>query len=428
MARGKRAAIVAGLRTPFGRREGAFRHLSALDLARLCVAEMFQRAGVDAAEVGMVVFGQAVPSPTVPNFAREVALGAGLPTGAEAYTVSCACVTGFRATVAALQAIEAGDADCVVAGGADSASDVPIAASRHLSEALRTASAARTFTERAKALTELRPRDLVPVAPGPRDPSTGLTLGEHAERLAKAYGIGRAAQDELAHRSHSRAARAWAEGRFDDEVMPLYVPPSFHAVHEDETVDRETSLDDLAAFAPAFDARHGTVTTATAAAPVDGAAAMVLMREDKARALGFAPLGYVRSYGFAACDPRDELLMGAAHATPRALERAGATLADVDLVDMHESFAAQVLSVVQAFGSATFARERLGRDRAIGDVDWDRFNVCGGSLALGHPYAATGVRQIVQTLRALRRTGGGLALATACAAGGLGAAVVLEVA
>jgi acetyl-CoA acyltransferase len=428
MAKGKRAAIVAGLRTPFGRREGAFRHLSALDLGRLCVAEMLQRAGVDAAEVGMVVFGQAVPSPSVPNLAREVALGAGLPTDAEAYTLSCGCVTGFRAAVTAIQAVEAGDVDCVVAGGAESASDVPIAASRHLAEALRTASTAKTLTERVQAIAELRPRDLLPVAPGPREPSTGLTLGEHAEQLAKAYGIGRAAQDEIALRSHTLAARAWAEGRFDDEVMPLYVPPLYHAVREDETIDRETSLDDLALFAPAYDERHGTVTTATTAPPVDGAAAMLVMREDKARALGLEPLGYVRGHAFAACDPRDQLLMGAAYAAPRALDRARATLADLDLVDLHEAFAAQVLAIERALASDGFARERLGRDRALGQLDWDRFNVCGGSLALGHPFAATGGRQIVQTLRALRRAGGGLALCTACAAGGLGAAVVLEVA
>jgi acetyl-CoA acyltransferase len=422
-----RAAIVAGLRTPFGRRDGVFRHLSALDLGRLCVAELVQRSGVDPLRIEQVVFGQGAPTPAVPNIAREVVLGAGLPPGLDAATVSCGDATGYRALAYAVEGIRAGTIACAVVGGADSASDVPVVVSRRLAEALRIAGGARSIAERLQALAELRPRDLLPAPAAPRELSTGQSLGEAAEKMAKENGISREAQDELAHRSHVRAVRAWAEGRLDDEVMPVYVPPDFQSAREDEHPRRDSSLDDLAALPPVHDERHGTITAGTSAPPADGASALLVMREEYARALGHAPLGYVRSHAFAGVDPRRQLLLGPAYATPLALDRAGVALADLDLVDVHEAFAAQALSVVQAFESETFARRELGRDHRLGAVDWDRFNVDGGALALGDPFAATGGRQIAHTLRELKRRGGGLALCTACAAGGLGAAIVLEV-
>jgi acetyl-CoA acyltransferase len=424
-----RVAIVAGLRTPFGKQSTVYKDLSALDLGRTVVAELLQRAGVAPREVKQVVYGQVVPSLTAPNIAREIVLGTGMPASVEAYSVSRACATSYQSTVNVAESILAGAIDCGVAGGADSASDVPIAVSRPLAEALIAASRARSIGDRIKAFGRLSVKDLVPVPPALKEPSTGLTMGESAEKMAKENGIARADQDAFAHRSHSLAAKAWADGRFAEEVIHVYVPPKFDAVvTEDNTVRKDSTLDGYAKLKPVFDRQWGTITAGNSSPLTDGASALLLMSEEKAKGLGVKPLGWIRSYAFAALDPKGQMLMGPAYATPIALDRAGLKLEDLDLIDMHEAFAAQVLSNVQAFESEKFAKEKLGRASAIGRIDMDLFNVNGGSIALGHPFAATGARQITQTLRELRRRGGELALCTACAAGGLGAAMVLEAA
>ncbi|MBK9001868.1 MAG: acetyl-CoA C-acyltransferase FadI [Myxococcales bacterium] len=422
----RRVAVVAGLRTPFVKSGTAYKDLSALDLGKLVVAELLQRASLAPKQVQQVVYGQVVPSLVAPNIAREIVLGTGMPRDIEAYSVSRACATSYQSTVNVAEAILAGTIDCGVAGGADSASDVPIAVSKKLAEALIAASRARSLGERIKAFSKLSPKDLVPVPPALKEYSTGLTMGESAEKMAKENGISRRAQDELAHRSHTLAAAAWTDGRFEKEVMHVYVPPRFEAVTEDNLVRKDSSLESYEKLKPAFDRRLGTITAGNSSPLTDGASAVLLMSEEKAKAGGFDVLGFIRSYAFAALDPAGQMLMGPSYATPLALDRAGLKLKDLDLIDMHEAFAAQVLSNVRAFDSDEFAREKLGRTKKLGEVDWDKFNVCGGSISIGHPFAATGARQITQTLNELRRRKGSLALCTACAAGGLGAAMVLE--
>ena len=422
----RRVAVVAGLRTPFAKSGSAYKDLTALDLGKLVVAELLQRAELDPKEVQQVVYGQVVPSLSAPNIAREIVLGTGMPRGIEAFSVSRACATGYQSAVNVAEAILAGTIDCGVAGGADSTSDVPISVSKKLAEALVAASRARSLGERVRSFAGLSPKDLLPVPPALKEPSTGLTMGESAEKMAKENGISRRAQDELAHRSHSLAAAAWTDGRFEKEVMKVYAPPSFEAFAEDNLVRKDSSLEAYEKLRPAFDRKHGTITPGSSSPLTDGASALVLMSEDKAKAGGFDVLGFIRSYAFAALDPAEQMLMGPSYAAPLALDRAGIKLKDLDLVDMHEAFAAQVLSNVQAFESDEFARQKLGRSKRMGEVDWDKFNVCGGSIAIGHPFAATGARQITQTLNELARRGGNLALCTACAAGGLGAAMVLE--
>jgi acetyl-CoA acyltransferase len=325
------------------------------------------------------------------------------------------------------EAIMAGTIDTGLSGGADSASNVPITVSKRLAEALIAATKARSLGERMQAFAGLRPRDLAPVPPAIKEFSTGLSMGDSAEKMAKENHISRQAQDEFAHRSHSLAAKAWAEGKLDDEVMEVFVPNRFQeTIRQDNLVRKDTSLEKYSQLKPAFDRKHGTVTAANSSPLTDGASALLLMREDKAKALGFDVLGFIRSYAFAALDPAGQLLMGPSYASPLALDRAGVKVSDLDLIDMHEAFAAQILSNTQAFESADWAKKHLGRSEKIGDIDWDKFNVTGGSISIGHPFAATGARQITQTLRELKRRGGDLALCTACAAGGLGAAMVLE--
>jgi acetyl-CoA acyltransferase len=424
---GRRAAVVAGLRTPFVKAGTDFKDLSATDLGALVVNELVARSGLPPKAFDSVIFGQVIPSPTVTLIGREMVLRTQLPRSVQAHTVARACATSIQAATDAADQIRLGHSDCAIAGGAESVSDAPIFASRPLAQALVELSRARTLADRARVLAGLRPKDFTPTPPALKEPTTGLTMGESAERMAQLNGIPRAAQDRLAYESHRRAAEAWDAGRFDGEVMHVPVPPRYdHVAARDNIVRKDTTVEALAKLRPVFDRKYGTITAGNASPLTDGAAALVLMSEERAKALGIRPLGFVKAYAYAALDPRDQLLQGPAYAAPVALERAGLRLADLDLVDMHEAFAAQVLSNLQAFASKDFAERELGRSEPLGEVDPARLNVNGGSIALGHPFAATGARMILQTLRELGRRGGQHALLTVCAAGGLGAAVVLE--
>ncbi|HET7755391.1 MAG TPA: acetyl-CoA C-acyltransferase FadI [Anaeromyxobacteraceae bacterium] len=424
---GRRAAIVAGLRTPFVKAGGDFRNLSAVDLGALVVNELVARSGLDPSEIDSVVFGQVIPSPLVSLIAREVVLRTQLPRSAQAHTVSRACATSIQAATDAADQIALGHSEGAIAGGAESLSDAPIFASRPLAQAIVNASRAKNVVDKAKAFGGLSGKDLTPVPPALKEPTTGLTMGESAEKMAQVNGISRKAQDEVAFQSHRRAASAWASGKFAGEVMHVTVPPKYERVAAKDNIVREdTSVEALGQLRPVFDRKYGTITAGNSSPLTDGAAALLIMSEEKAKALGLTPLGYLRSYAYAALDPRDQLLQGPAYAAPVALERAGLALSDMDLVDMHEAFAAQVLSNLQAFASKKFAEEKLGRSAPLGEVDPEKLNVNGGSIALGHPFAATGARMILQTLRELNRRGGAHALLTVCAAGALGAAVVLD--
>ncbi|WP_298716434.1 acetyl-CoA C-acyltransferase FadI [uncultured Oceanisphaera sp.] len=425
---GDRIAIVSGLRTPFARQSTALRGIPALELGTMVVNELLARTPMAASEVQQLVFGQVIQMPKAPNIAREIVLGTALPVGTDAYSVTRACATSFQAVSSLAESMLAGQVQVGIAGGADSASVLPIGVSTPLAEALLDLSKARSFGAKLAILRGLKLKDLAPVPPAVAEYSTGLSMGQTAEQMAKSHGIGRQAQDELAHRSHQLATGAWQRGELDAEVMVAYVPPCKAAFEQDNNIRTESSLGDYGKLKPAFDRRHGTVTAANSTPLTDGAAAVLMMTESRAKELGLQPLGYLRSYAYSAIEVRHDMLLGPAYATPMALERAGCTLADMDLIDMHEAFAAQTLANLKMFASTTFAERELNRSRAIGEVDMSKFNVLGGSLAYGHPFAATGARMITQTLRALNRRGGGLALTTACAAGGLGVAMVLEAA
>jgi len=421
-----RIAIVAGLRSPFARQMTHYKTQNAIDMGKMVVSEMLTRSEIDLSLIDRVVFGQVLIHPEAPNIAREIVLGTGMNVNTDAFSVSRACATSFQSAVSIAEALMAGSIEIGVAGGADSSSVVPIGISKKLSAMLLALSKAKTVTQKMKLVTKLRPADLLPVPPSVKEYSTGLSMGQNAEQMARDHGITREAQDELAHRSHTLAAKAWNDGLLDDEVMTTYVPPYKEALNRDNTVRFNSNLDDYAKLKPAFDKKHGTLTAANSTRLTDGAAALLMMKESKAKELGYEPLGYIKSYAFAAIGVATDMLMGPSHATPIALDRAGIKLTDLQLIDMHEAFAAQTLCNVNAFASKQFAKEKLGRSQAIGEIDMQRFNVLGGSLAYGHPFAATGARMITQTLRELKRRGGGLGLTTACAAGGLGAAMILE--
>ncbi|WP_105190480.1 acetyl-CoA C-acyltransferase FadI [Pseudoalteromonas sp. T1lg48] len=423
---GERIAIVSGLRTPFAKQATAFHHVPALDLGKLVVNEMLERLDFDRKEIDQLVFGQVVQMPEAPNIAREIVLGTGMPVNIDAYSVSRACATSFQAIANVAESIMAGHTQVGIAGGADSSSVLPIGVSKKLAGSLVDLNKARTLSQRLKIFSKLRLKDLLPVPPAVAEYSTGLSMGQTAEQMAKTHNISRADQDALAHRSHTLASQAWAEGKLAQEVMTAHVPPYKSFIEQDNNIRANSELASYAKLKPVFDRQYGSVTAANATPLTDGAAAVLLMNESKAKAMGYEILGYIRSYAFTAIGVHEDMLMGPAHSTPVALDRAGITLGDLDLIEMHEAFAAQTLANMKMFASNKFAKEQLGRDKAIGEIDMDKFNVNGGSLAYGHPFAATGARLITQSIHELNRRGGGLALTTACAAGGLGAAFVLE--
>ncbi|WNN43163.1 acetyl-CoA C-acyltransferase FadI [Winslowiella toletana] len=423
---GERIAITHGLRTPFARQASALHGIPAVELGRMVVSELLARSDIPPEAIEQLVFGQVVQMPEAPNIAREIVLGSGLSVHTDAYSVSRACATSFQAVANVAESLLAGTIQAGIAGGADSSSVLPIGVSKKLGRTLVDLSKARSFSQKMKLISQLRPRDLLPVPPAVAEYSTGLRMGDTAEQMAKSHGISREQQDALAHRSHQRAAQAWQQGKLAGEVMTAFVPPWRAAFEQDNNVRLNSTLEDYAKLRPAFDRQHGTVTAANSTPLTDGAAAVILMTESRARELGIVPLGYLRSYAFTAIDVWQDMLLGPSYASPLALDRAGITLSDLTLVDMHEAFAAQTLANLKMFNDERFAREVLNRPHALGEVNEERFNVLGGSIAYGHPFAATGARMITQTLNELKRRGGGLGLVTACAAGGLGAAMVLE--
>jgi acetyl-CoA acyltransferase len=427
MSSSGRVALVAGCRTPFAKSGTVYRDLTALDLAKACTRELVERTEIDPASVGVVVMGQVVPSVKAPNLAREVVLGVGLPASVPAHSVNRACASANEAIAEVATWILAGHASVGIAGGAECLSDVPILHSRRMAQMLVEASKARSLGARLKAFAGFRPRDLVPEAPAIAEPSTGLTMGQAAEKMAKENGITREEQDRIAYLSHANAAKATDDGRLPAEMCRVLVPPRYEVeVREDNLLRRDTSIEALAKLPPVFDRRHGTITAGNSSPLTDGAAAVLLMSEERAKADGYEPLAYIRSWAVAAVDPAWQLLMAPPVAIPLALERAGLTLGDIDLVDMHEAFAAQVASNVQALESESWARERLGRTSAVGKVDRERLNVCGGSIAVGHPFGATGARITTTVASELKRRNGKYALVSVCAQGGMGFAMVLE--
>ncbi len=422
----RRPVVVSGLRTPFAKSGTVFREVTAVDLARRATQELLERTALDGALVDEVVFGQVLTSVLAPNVAREVSLLPQLPRTVPAYSLNRACASAGQAVSYAADQIALGHADVVLAGGVESLSDIPILHSKRMAQILVEASKARTLGQRLGAFGKVRPRDLIPVSPAIAEPSTGESMGQSAEKMAKENGISREAQDRLAFASHQRAAAATASGRLAPEIAPWFGGRGMDdVVTTDNLIRADTSLEALAQLRPVFDKRYGTVTAGNSSGLTDGAAVVLLMEEAKARALGYRPLVAVKSYAVAAVDPGWQLLMGPAYAVPKALDRAGITWNELGLVEIHEAFAAQVLSNAQAWGSKAWA-EKLGRSAPVGEVDWEKTNVHGGSIAIGHPFGATGARIVTTLANEMAARDVQFGLISICAQGGMGFAMVLE--
>jgi len=422
----RRPVVVAGFRTPFARSGTTFRDVPAVDLARFVARELLVRTGIEGAVVDEVIFGQVVASVLAPNVAREVSLLPQFPRTVPACTVNRACASAGQAITNAHDQIRMGHADAILAGGVESLSDIPILHSRKMSRVLVGASRAKRLSERVRLFASIRPRDLVPVSPAIAEPSTGLSMGQSAEAMAKENGISRDAQDRLALMSHQRAAQGTDDGRLTAEIVPWFGGPEMdEVVTSDNGIRRDTTLEALSALKPVFDRRYGSVTAGNSSPLTDGAAAVLLIEESKARSLGFRPLTCIRSYAVTAVDPAWQLLSGPAWAVPLALDRAGIHWNDLGLLEIHEAFAAQVLSNAQAWSSRAWAA-RVGRSEPLGEVDWDRTNVMGGSIAIGHPFGATGARLVTTLSHEMVRRQVQFGLVSICAQGGMGFAMVLE--
>jgi acetyl-CoA acyltransferase len=418
--------VVGGVRTPFVRAFGKLLKADTIALGVSAVGSLLERMELAREEIDGIVWGGVILPGLAPNVGREIALDLRLPHSVEAFTVTRACASGLQAITSAVSAIERGEADVMIAGGSDSTSNAEIKLPQKVVHALAPLAFGKaTPADMLGVLAQLMPiSEILPQRPKIAERTTGQMMGEAAEEMARRNEISREAQDELAMRSHHRAAAAVRSGRFDREVAPVRLP-SGERVHGDDLIRADTSLEKLASLRPVF-AKDGTLTAGNSSPLTDGAAAVLLMSEDKARALGYRPLAAFRSFAYSGVDPADQLLMGPALAMPKALDRAGLSLGQVDLVDMHEAFAAQVLSVLAMLRSRAFARTRLGRDEAVGDVDPERLNVHGGSVAIGHPFGATGARMVTTMANELVERDAQTALLGICAAGGLGAAAVLE--
>ncbi len=422
----RRAVVVAGLRTPFVKAFAEFLKLDTIALGDAVVQALLDKTQIDRDALDAIVWGGVILPGLAPNVAREIALDLRLPARVEGHTVTRACASGLQAVTTAAAAIERGEYDVAIAGGSDSTSNAELKLPQKVVHALAPLAFGKaTPKDYLGVLSQLVPlSEVLPKMPKIAERTTGQVMGESAEEMAKRNEISREAQDEFAMRSHHRAAAAIASGRLRKEICKVETEGG-KVVTADTIVRADTSLEKLAKLRPVF-AKDGTLTAGNSSALTDGASAVLLMSAERAKSLGLTPLAFFRSWAYTGVDPADQLLMGPALAMPMALDRAGVTLAEMDLVDMHEAFAAQVLSVLKMLGSDAFARARLGRDRAVGEIDPAKLNVHGGSVALGHPFGATGARMVTTMANELHETGKRYALLGICAAGGLGAGAVLE--
>lgn len=422
----REVVIVDGCRTPFCRSGTTFRDLSSYELGREAVAGLLRRSRIDPGAVDLLVMGTVIADPRTPNLGREVVLASGLPDTVPAYTVSVACVSSLQSALNCVRAIQTGHAEVAIAAGAETLSDAPIRYRRTVRKRLIAAQRARGIRDYLKLLKGLRLKDLAPEPVALAEFSTGEIMGENGDRLAKRLGISRTDQDAWALESHARAARATKERLLTRQIEPLFVPPRYRPAGEDNGIRGDSTPEKLAALRPAFDRRFGTLTAGNSSYLTDGASAVLFMSREAAERLGYRPMAVVRGSAIAALDPLEELLLGPALTIPKALDAAGLDLSDVEVVELHEAFAAQVLAVLRLLEDVAWAKQRLGRDRPVGRIDTARLNAWGGSLSVGHPFGATGGRLLITACHRMEHEDARHAVVAACAAGAIGIGMVLE--
>ena len=422
----REVVFVDGCRLPFQQSGTGYADLMAYDMGRMALKGLLTRNRLDPGGVDRVVLGSVVQDVDTSNVAREAALGAGIPQSVPAFTVTMACISSNQALTSGAELIAGGQADVVVAGGTETLSDPPIRLQPEVRRRLFQARKAKSPGDYLELLKGLGPGDLLPEAPSIAEFSTGEVMGESADKLAAMFDVSRRAQDEYALRSHEKAAEAREQGYLSGELVPASVPPDFDLITEDNGIRPDTSMEKLAGLSPSFVKPYGTVSPGNSSPLTDGASAALVMSGEKAEAEGYAPQAVLREYTYVAQDPGEELLLGPAYAMPQVLEAAGLGVDDIDVFELHEAFAGQVLAVLRACASREFAAENRDGAAPMGEIPMEKLNAWGGSLSLGHPFGATGTRLVTTAAHRLEAEDGRFALVSACAAGGQGHALLLE--
>lgn len=422
----RNVVLVDGCRIPFQRSGTHYNDLMAYDLGRMAIKGLLSRNAIPPESIDRVIMGTVIQEVKTSNVARESALGAGIPNTVPAFTTTMACISSNQAIASGIDLIRSGQAKIILASGTETMSDIPVRFKKKFRQKVLEARKYKSPLDFLKFFKGLGFKDFLPELPAIAEFSTGEVMGESADRMAARFGVSREDQDEYAMRSHHLAAKATREGLLDQEVIPAKVPPGFEVVEEDNGFREDTSMEKLAKLRPAFIKPHGTVTAGNASFLTDGASASFIMEEQTALEMGLKPKAYLREYNFVSQDPGEELLLGPAYAIPKVLKAMGLDLGDMDVFELHEAFAGQVLSVLTALNSQQFAKNSLGRDSRVGEIPMEKLNTWGGSLSLGHPFGATGVRLVTTAANRLIHEDGTFALVSACAAGGQGHAIVLE--
>ena len=418
--------LVDGVRIPFCTSGTTYEDHLCYDLGRLAIKGLIDKTAIDANVIDYVLFGTVVQEVRTSNLARECALGAGIPNTCPSSTVTQACISSNQAIASAAEKILAGKASVVIAGGAETFSDVPIRYKRALRKRLLKANKAMKKGPMGivKLMSGLKGADLAPEPPAIANFATGEVMGHSSDRLASRFGVSRDEQDAFAMRSHVNAAKAHADGFYDGEVIPV------NGSTEENGIRGESTMESLGKLKAAFVKPHGTHTAANSSFLTDGAAATLIMTEAKAKELGYTPKAILRDWTFVSVDPFEEMLLGPAYAVSRILKQNNMSIPDIDVWEIHEAFAGQVLSNLNALDSDAFAKENLsgrdGRDAKVGEIPRDAINTRGGSLSVGHPFGATGARLATTAANRMIAEDKSTALVTACADSGIGTAMLLE--
>lgn len=426
----ERIAIVDGIRTPMDKAGGKLKDISADDLLVHVLKEIFFRNGLKNNEIDEIIIGNVAQPANAANIARVAALKAGISVRVPAYTVHRNCASGMESITTAANKILAGESRIIVAGGTESMSNIPFLFNKRMTQFYKELSRTRKTSEKLKVLIKFRLSFLQPdigIVLGLTDPVSGLIMGETAEVLAREFNITREEQDQYALNSHKKAAQAIKDGIFKSEIIPLPLPSDYRQTMMDDNGPRENqSIEALAKLSPYFDKRNGTVTVGNSCPLTDGAATVLLMSESEAKLRGYKPLGYLREYAYASLEP-ERMGLGPVYATSILMDKTGISMKDIELIELNEAFAAQVISDKRAFESDVFSEKYLNKSKALGEFDFNIVNVNGGAIALGHPVGMTGTRLVLHLLRELKRQGKNMGLATLCVGGGQGAALLLEV-
>ena len=421
----KKVVVIDGTRTPFLKSGTDYMDLLSYQLGQYAISGLLKKTGIDPKSVDRVIMGTVISNVKTSNVAREAALTAGIPYTTPCSTVTQACISANQAISSAVEQIQAGQADIIIAGGTECTSDAPILFNKPMRKKLFNAQKLKGFGDTMKFIFSLRLKDFVPDAPAIAEYTTGKTMGVDCDILAAKFSVAREEQDKFALRSHTLAQKAVDDGILAQEITEVALPPKFAAIKQDNGI-RVGKLEKLASLSPAFVKPHGTLTAANSSFLTDGAAVVLIMSEEKAKELGLKPKAYIHNYTFTGSDLKEELLLGPAYAISKVLKRANLELKDMDVVELHEAFAGQVLANIKCLASDEFAKEKLGRDKAVGVVDMNKLNVHGGSLAIGHPFGATGARLVTTVANRLQRENGKYGILAACAAGAHGHAMILE--